>query len=58
MLRVKPGFEAQSVLTAWIWLPYPNNPDQGRYTKAPQRTAFFKELLERVTVQLSSARPA
>jgi putative ABC transport system permease protein len=49
VLRVNPGFDSRNVLSAWIWLPYPNDPERGRYTKGPQRTAFFQELLGRVS---------
>ena len=45
------GFDPQNVLTARLWLPQPNDPNQGRYsnrtTGHAARVATFEEILRR-----------
>ena len=49
--RVELGFEPANVLTAKLWLPQPNDPDQGRYsnrqTGHQARLASYEEILRR-----------
>jgi putative ABC transport system permease protein len=49
--RVELGFEPARVLTAKLWLPQPNDPDQGRYshrtTGHQARLATYEEILRR-----------
>jgi putative ABC transport system permease protein len=48
MQRVDPGFDPQNVVTVGIWLPYPNQPESGKYFRDAQRSAFYTQLLQRV----------
>ena len=52
VLQVNPGFNAQNVLVARIWLPVPNNPELDPYRPQAKRVQFVKEVLRR-----SSALP-
>ena len=49
--HVELGFEPANVLTAKLWLPQPNDPDQGRYshrtTGHQARLATYEEILRR-----------
>ena len=47
VLEVNPGFNAQNVLVARIWLPVPNNPEMDPYRSPPKRAQFVKEVLRR-----------
>ena len=41
------GFNPDKVVTARLWLPQPNDPQQGRYFTHPARVALFDEVLRR-----------
>jgi putative ABC transport system permease protein len=45
---VAPGFDAQGVLSARLWLPQPNKLDMGKYFKQEQRVVFFEQLLRKL----------
>jgi putative ABC transport system permease protein len=47
---VNPGFATRDVLTLGITLPYPNNPETGKYFESYQRSMFYRKLLQRVEV--------
>jgi len=49
MLQVRPGFNPHHVVTAQMWLSYPNDPAQNRYFTIPKRAAFMREVLRRVS---------
>lgn len=49
VLEVNPGFNAQNVLMARIWLPVPNNPEMDPYRPPAKRVQFIKEVLRRVS---------
>src|SRR5690242_8436036 len=49
LLEVNPGFNPDNVLLARVWLPVPNNPELDQYRDPLKRSAFTKELLERVS---------
>ena len=46
--RAELGFDAQSVLTARLWLPQPNVPSTGPYFTHPARVAFYRRVLTHV----------
>jgi len=50
LLDVHPGFNAENVLIARIWLPVPNNPELDQYREPSKRVTFVKEVLRRVSV--------
>ena len=43
------GFNPESVLTARLWLPQPNNPQAGPYFTHDARVAFYRRVLERIS---------
>ncbi|HEX8186333.1 MAG TPA: ABC transporter permease, partial [Blastocatellia bacterium] len=47
--NVDPGFTAENVLTARLWLPQPNLPETGPYFKHSSRVTFYKQVLDRVS---------
>jgi putative ABC transport system permease protein len=47
MQKVAPGFDPRNVLTMGMWLPYPNNPEAGKYFLPAQRIAFYEQALRR-----------
>ena len=49
LLQVKPGFNPQSIVTAQIWMPVPNDPSADPYRPPEKRAAFYRELLRRVS---------
>jgi predicted permease len=49
VLQVRPGFNPHHVVTAQMWLSYPNDPAQNRYFTVPKRAAFMREVLQRVS---------
>ena len=49
ILQVRSGFNSHNVVTAQIWLSFPNDPSQNRYLTVPQRAAFMREVLRRVS---------
>jgi putative ABC transport system permease protein len=42
------GFRSQSVLTARLWLPQPNDPSSGPYFTHAARAAFYRRVLDRI----------
>jgi putative ABC transport system permease protein len=49
ILQVRSGFNSHNVITAQIWLSFPNDPSQNRYLTVPKRAAFMREVLRRVS---------
>jgi putative ABC transport system permease protein len=49
ILQVRSGFNSHHVVTAQIWLSFPNDPSQNRYLTVPKRAAFMREVLRRVS---------
>jgi len=49
LLEVNPGFSPDNVLLARVWLPVPNNPELDQYRDPVKRSAFTKDLLQRVS---------
>jgi predicted permease len=49
LLQVKPGFNPSSVVTAQIWMAVPNDPNADPYRPPEKRSAFYRELLRRVS---------
>jgi len=49
LMEVNPGFDANSILMARIWLPVPNNPDLDPYRPPEKRVAFVQEILRRTS---------
>jgi len=45
---VQPGFTADHVLTARIWMPQPNIPSTGPYFEHPARVSLFRRSLEKI----------
>ena len=45
LMEVNPGFDANNVLMARIWLPVPNNPELDPYRPPEKRAAFVQEIL-------------
>ena len=48
LLEVRPGFEPHQIITAKIWLPFPNDPAQDVYRTTEKRAAYYQEVLRRV----------
>ena len=48
LLEVRPGFEPHQIITARIWLPFPNDPGQDVYRTTEKRAAYYREVLRRV----------
>src|SRR5689334_2167206 len=48
LLEVRPGFEPHQMVTARIWLPVPNLPEQDAYRQIEKRAGYFREVLRRV----------
>ncbi|HEX2328636.1 MAG TPA: ABC transporter permease [Candidatus Angelobacter sp.] len=64
LMRVNPGFTAEKVMAANVWLPVPNDPKTDIYATPQQRGAFVREVLRKVQeipgvhrAALSSALP-
>ncbi len=49
ILQVRSGFNSHNVVTAQIWLSFPNDPSQNRYLTVPKRAAFMREVIRRVS---------
>jgi predicted permease len=49
LLEVRPGFEPHRLLTAKIWLPFPNDPAEDAYRVTEKRAVFYQEVLRRVS---------
>lgn len=47
LMEVDPGFDADNILMARIWLPVPNNPELDPYRPPEKRAAFVQEILRR-----------
>jgi predicted permease len=50
LLEVRPGFEPHQIITAKIWLPFPNDPAQDVYRITEKRAAYYQEVLRRVSL--------
>jgi putative ABC transport system permease protein len=50
LVRVDPGFTPGGLLTLQVWLPWPNDPEKGRYFSSQQRRAFY----DRVAIALAA----
>jgi putative ABC transport system permease protein len=48
LLEVRPGFEPHQIITAKIWLPFPNDPAQNVYRTTEKRAAYYREVVRRV----------
>jgi predicted permease len=48
VLEVQPGFNADHVVTARLWLPVPNDPKNNTYPTQEKRNIFVSEVLRRV----------
>src|SRR5580692_7783369 len=48
LLEVRPGFEPHRIITAKIWLPFPNDPAQDVYRTPEKRAAYYREVVRRV----------
>jgi putative ABC transport system permease protein len=49
LLQVNPGFNPHSIVTAQIWMAVPNDPKADPYRPPEKRSAFYRELLRRVS---------
>ena len=49
ILQVRPGFNAHHVVTAQIWMGFPNDPKNDPYHEIPKRAQFHHEVLRRVS---------
>ena len=49
LLEVRPGFEPHHLVTAKIWIAYPNDISQNPYRTVEARGAFLREILRRVS---------
>src|SRR5579871_3664722 len=47
-LRVNPGFDADRLIVARIWVPFPNNPAANKYRDAAALSALNHEILRQV----------
>jgi putative ABC transport system permease protein len=43
-----PGFSADRILAARIWMPLPNDPSRGRYAEHATRVRFYRTLLDQL----------
>lgn len=48
LLNVDPGFDANDLYTARLWLPQPNLPETGPYFEHEARVLLFRPILERL----------
>lgn len=46
--RIDPGFDSTNVLTMELAIPYPNQPDAGKYVQPPKRMEFYRQILDRI----------
>jgi len=49
LLQVRPGFEPHHVVTAKLWLAFPNDPREDNYHTPEKRAAFHQEILRRIS---------
>ena len=49
VLQVQPGFNAENLVTAQVWLPVPNDPKNNPYRTQEKRNAFLQEVLQRLS---------
>jgi predicted permease len=49
LLEVRPGFEPHQLMTARMWLSFPNDPAKDQYRENEKRAAFQQEVLRRVS---------
>jgi len=47
-LRVNPGFDADRLMVARIWIPFPNNPAANKYLTAAATAQLSREIIRRV----------
>jgi predicted permease len=47
LLKVRPGFNPENVMTVGVWLPIPNDPNADIYHTAKQEAPFLQEVLLR-----------
>ncbi|MFZ0819147.1 MAG: ABC transporter permease [Candidatus Acidiferrales bacterium] len=50
LLEVRPGFEPHQLMTAKLWLPFPNDPAEDAYRATEKRAEFYQEVLRRVSM--------
>jgi predicted permease len=48
LLKVRPGFNSQNVMTVAVWLPIPNDPTTDIYRTGAQEEPFLREVLRRI----------
>lgn len=48
LLKVRPGFNPQGVMTVAVWLPIPNDPTTDIYRTGAQEEPFVREVLRRI----------
>jgi predicted permease len=48
LLKVRPGFNPQNVMTVAVWLPIPNDPTTDIYRTGAQEEPFLREVLRRI----------
>jgi putative ABC transport system permease protein len=51
LYAIDPGFAADRVLTARLWMPQPNDPATGPYFTHPQRLRLYRQALDRITAR-------
>jgi predicted permease len=49
--RTASGFQEDHILTMQMSVPYPNNPELGKYVKPDARAQYFQEVVRRVSEQ-------
>jgi putative ABC transport system permease protein len=48
LLAVEAGFNPENLLTLQVWLPWPNDPEKGRFFTQEQKLAFYDRAVEEV----------
>jgi putative ABC transport system permease protein len=48
VLQVQPGFNAENLVTAHVWLPVPNDPKRNPYPNQPKRNVLLGDVLRRL----------
>ena len=49
VLQVQPGFNADNLVTAHVWLPVPNDPRNNPYRTQSKRNEFLQEVLQQLS---------